>query len=137
MKELNRLIGAAGLLLTALGAAPAGAAESPKALLCAITHTVACDAAGNCTQGPAGAVNLPVFMNFDLQKREITSGTGVGERRTSKITHAGGDERALVLLGADGAAGWSVTIDKGTGDLTGGIATGGTGYLIFGSCLPH
>ena len=43
-----------------------GASEhaDPSALLCAVTHTVSCDAEGDCVEGPANAINLLVFLDF-------------------------------------------------------------------------
>jgi hypothetical protein len=49
-----------------------------------------------------------------------------------------GDEGVvMVLLGDEGEHGWSVTINKSSGSLTGTIAADGEGYLIFGSCLAR
>jgi hypothetical protein len=69
------------------------------------------------------------------KKKIVESATQGGERRTSKITSVGGKGDVLVLLGDEETNGWSMRINKASGDLTGTIAADGTGYLIFGSCL--
>jgi hypothetical protein len=80
---------------------------------------------------------MPTFMNFDLDKKVVESARKGGDRRTSKIVSISNQGDVLVLLGDEGTNGWSVTIHKSSGSLTGSVATDGIGYLIFGSCLPH
>lgn len=129
---------AAGLLCLVAAAAATGQQESgTSSMLCAVTNTVSCDHDGECLNGPATAVNLPVFMLFHPEKKIVESATQGGERRTSKITSVGGKGAVLVLLGDEEANGWSMRIDRADGSLTGTIAADGTGYLIFGSCLPR
>jgi hypothetical protein len=111
--------------------------DGTSSMLCAVTHTVSCDGNGECLNGPATAVNLPVFMLFHPEKNIVESAMQGGERRTSEITSVGGKGDVLVLLGDEGANGWSMRIDKAGGSLTGTIAADGLGYLIFGSCLPR
>jgi len=106
-------------------------------LLCAVTGTVSCDSQGECVEGPAEAVNLPVFLELDVQKKVAKSVRAGGEQRTSEIlsTHAEGG--SLVLRGVDQGAGWSTTIGESDGRLTLSVSGGGIGYLAFGSCIPQ
>ena len=110
--------------------------QQTSSMLCAITDTLTCDK-GACVRGPATAVNLPVFINIDTETQTIQSARQAGDYRSSKIASMGTHEDTLVLLGRDLGVGWSATIDKASGSLTGTIVDQGIGYIVFGSCLPH
>ena len=136
MKSSFKIIGAVMLSVASAGLA-ASEQGGGTSMLCAVTNTVSCDSNGDCLKGPANAVNLPVFMNFHPEKKVVGSAKGGGERRTSKITIVSNIGDVMVLLGDEGERGWSVTINKSSGSLTGTISADGEGYLIFGSCLAH
>ena len=106
-------------------------------LLCAVTGTVSCDAQGECVEGPAEAVNLPVFLELDVQNKVAKSVRAGGEQRTSEILSTHQADGSLVLLGVDLGAGWSTTIGESDGRLTLSVSGGGVGYLAFGSCIPR
>ena len=135
MKLSYKMISA--VMLSTASAGLAASEQGSSSMLCAVTSTVSCDPRGDCIVGPADAVNMPTFMNFDLDKKIVESARKGGDRRTSKIVSISNQGDVLVLLGDEGTNGWSATIHKTSGSLTGSVATDGIGYLIFGSCLPH
>lgn len=137
MKVSLQIIVAGVLCLASAVSAASQQGGGASSMLCAVTNTVSCDNDGECLNGPATAVNLPVFMLFHPGKKVVESALQGGERRTSEITSVGGKGDVLVLLGDEETNGWSMRIDKAGGSLTGTIAADGVGYLIFGSCLPH
>lgn len=104
-------------------------------LLCAVTQTVGCDAVGDCIKGPADAVNLPIFLKFDANKKEVITAKEGNVKRTSKIQVVNKKGKVLALTGFEPGSSWSATIDKVTGKMTVSAASNGQGYLIFGSCL--
>lgn len=135
MKLSHKVISA--VMLSTASAGLAASEQASSSMLCAVTNTVSCDPRGDCIVGSADAVNMPTFMNFDLEKKIVESARKGGDRRTSKIVSISGQGDVLVLLGDEGTNGWSATIHKSSGSFTGSVATDGIGYLIFGSCLPH
>ena len=135
MKLSHKIISA--VMLFAASAGLAASEQGSSSMLCAVTSTVSCDPRGDCIVGSADAVNMPTFMNFDLDKKIVQSARKGGDRRTSKIVSISNQGDVLVLLGDEGTSGWSATIHKSSGSFTGSVATDGIGYLIFGSCLPH
>lgn len=135
MKLSHKVISA--VMLSTASAGLAASEQASSSMLCAVTNTVSCDPRGDCIVGSADAVNMPTFMNFDLDKKVVESARQGGDRRTSKIVSISNQGDVLVLLGDEGTNGWSATIHKSSGNFTGSVATDGIGYLIFGSCLPH
>lgn len=134
MKFSVGVIGAVVLSTAAAGVTAEEQGDS-SSLLCAVTYTVSCDSLGDCIEGPASAVNLPVFLKFDSEKKVVESARQGGERRTSNIVHMGTAGDVMVFLGDEGDSAWSATINKSTGSLTGTVSEQGVGYVIFGSCL--
>lgn len=134
MKKSLQIVGILALLAASTGAL-AEQYDGSSPLLCAVTQTMACDAVGDCIQGPAEAVNLPVFIKLDVQKKEVVTAREGGERRTSKILEVGTEGDALVFVGLDPGTGWSAAIDKATGRMTATAAVNGQGFIAFGSCL--
>jgi hypothetical protein len=82
-KTVNTLLGAA--LLAASTLTTAAAFDGSVPLLCAVTGTASCDSLGDCIEGPAEAVNLPVFLKIDVQNKVVQSVRAGGEQRTSDI----------------------------------------------------
>ena len=82
-KTVNTLLGAA--LLAASTLTTAAAFDGSVPLLCAVTGTASCDSLGDCIEGPAEAVNLPVFLKIDVQNKVVQSVRAGGEQRTSEI----------------------------------------------------
>jgi len=136
MQDTTRLLlGAA--LLGASTLTTAAAFDGSAPLLCAVTGTVSCDAHGECVEGPADAVNLPVFLKIDVQNKVAQSVRAGGEERTSEILSTHEEEGALVLLGVDQGAGWSTTIGEDDGKLTLSVSGVGIGYIAFGACITQ
>ena len=132
---VDTLLGAALLAASTLTAAAALDGSVP--LLCAVTGTVSCDSQGECVEGPAEAVNLPVFLKIDVPNKVAQSVRAGGEQRTSEILSTHQEKDSLVLLGVDQGAGWSTTIGESDGRLTLSVSGAGIGYLAFGACIPQ
>ena len=135
MKRLGQVIAIALPGLLASGHAVAEG-NGPVKSLCAITSTLTCDVTG-CVRGPANAVNLPVFVRVDTEKKVVETARQGGDRRTSSISSMGTEGDTTVLLGVDSGQGWSATLNQATGSFTGTVASDGIGYMIFGSCLEY
>ena len=136
MKACFRTVGLLTLLVGTTGVF-ADKFDGSSPLLCAATQTVSCDSVVDCVKGPADAVNLPVFMKFDAEKKEVITAKESDEPRTSRVLEVDNQENALVFVGIDPAGAWGASIDKATGDMTLSIAVDGTGYLVFGSCIER
>ena len=120
----------ASMLVTAAGF------DGSAPLLCAVTDTVSCDSKGECVEGSAEAVNLPVFLKIDVPNMTAASVRADGEQRASKILSVHEEAGALVLLGVEENGGWSVAIGESSGKLTLTAAEEGMGFIVFGACTP-
>lgn len=134
MKSYQRRLVFLALTTASLGLSAADL-DATAPMLCAVTHTVACDSAGDCVDGAADAFNLPVFLKIDSANKVVVSAKGGGERRTSKILKINTEGDGIVLTGFEKKGGWNAVIDKATGKMTVSAAEQGVGYLVFGSCL--
>ena len=137
MKMVTKLlVGAAftGASLSTMAAALDGSVP----LLCAVTGTVSCDAQRDCIEGPAEAVNLPVFLKIDVPNKVAQSVRFGGEERTSESLSMHKEDGSLVLIGVDQGAGWSTAIGGSDGKFTLSVSgAAGIGYIAFGACIPQ
>ncbi len=134
MKVILQFSGLVALLLGSMGVL-AGKYDGSSPLLCAMTQTVGCDGAADCGEGPASAFNLPIFVKFDAQKKEVITAREGDKRRTSKISEVKKADEFLAFVGFEPDGGWSATIDTKSGNITGTVALNGNAYIILGSCL--
>ena len=134
MKVYLQIVGLLTLLVGSTGVL-AEKYDGSLPLLCAVTQTMGCDAVPDCVVGPADAVNLPIFLRFDANKKEVITAKGGDVRRTSKIQEVGKEGEVLVFVGFEPGGSWSATVDKATGKMTATVALNGHAYLFFGSCL--
>jgi hypothetical protein len=135
MRKSMMSISAATLLGMSSLAASAGF-DGSVPLLCAVTNTVSCTPEGDCIEGSAAAVNLPVFFTVDVQNKKAQSTRQSGSQRVSEILSVQKKPEALVLFGADERGGWSATIGAASGRLTVTAAREGAAYIVFGACVP-
>lgn len=120
--------------LTLLGG-NASAADAP--MICAVTHAISCQKAGDCRSGSAQDIKLPLFFKINPEKNEILSVKENGERRTSVIkqTTMDKDNRFVIYQGVEQGGAWSTVIDKATGSMTISIAAGNNdAYIVYGAC---
>lgn len=128
----NLLFGTLCLGVSTLATAAPFDGSAP--MLCAVTDTVSCDPKGECVEGSAQAVNLPVFLKVDVANKTAQSVRAGGEQRASKILSVHEEAGALVLLGVEASGGWSAAIGESSGKLTLTVAEEGMGYIVFGAC---
>jgi hypothetical protein len=99
-----------------------------------VTNTVSCNFQGECIQGPATAVNMPVFIKIDVQAKKVQSMTESGDKRISEILEVHQGEDVVILRGFEQSAGWSAAIGGASGRLTVTAAAQDAGYMLLGAC---
>ncbi len=134
--------GIARTLASTLAATVVAAASLPAAaesmldgstpMICAATTTAVCEREGECVRGSAESVNLPVLWRVDVASKTV-EGLSRGEQRASTVLSAQVHEEAIVVQGAEGGLGWSLSVDRSTGAM---VLAGGRkqGFVAFGTC---
>jgi hypothetical protein len=116
-------------LATAL--ASAGEFDGSQALECIAKSGRDClPTKDDCGPLKPAADKTPIF-GIDVAKKEVRS-----PYRTAllPILYTGGNERSLILQGADQGFAWSALINKKTGAMTISIADREGAYVVFGQC---
>ena len=138
-----RIFGRQGLVLVAgvIGVtAVAADFDGSKSLICSFGQVVECDAGSDCRVVSHDSVDAPDFVKVDFRKKQMVS-TTAGEDSpaddiivTDLTTH-------LIVQGTQGsgqgnALGYSLSIDKATGQMAVAGAGENAGFVIFGACAP-
>jgi hypothetical protein len=135
IRSILLTLGFAAVLLP-VGASAAGL-DGKTNLVCAAIDVIGCANGPGCREGSANDFGLPQFMFVNFKKQEIqaTDETGlnvVSEIKSSEIT-----EQQIILQGIENHRGWSVTIDKGNGELTVTSSGSGVSFMVFGACTSR
>ncbi len=144
LKNVTAKIGSpVALLVIALGvAAPGSAAASDfdgsRNLLCAPTDAIQCEGAGECNRKEVELLNMAKFLYVDFKARTL-KGTveGATSEETSSIQTVQKLDGGTLIQGAESGRGWSLFVDKGTGDMTLAIAGDDIAFVLFGVCQPQ
>ena len=103
-------------------------------LVCAAVDVIGCTNGPGCREGSANEFGIPQFMFINFQKQQVhaTDETGldvVSEIKSSEIT-----EQQIILQGIENHRGWSITINKASGELTVASSGSGVSFMVFGAC---
>jgi len=131
------------LLVIALGVAASGSAtasdfDGSRNLLCAPTDAIQCEGAGECSRKEVELLNMAKFLYVDFKAKTL-KGTieGATSEETSSIQTVQKLDGGTLIQGAESGRGWSLVVDKGTGDMTLAIAGDDIAFVLFGVCQPR
>jgi len=136
MDTTKRLLGHIFIACIVLGASN-GVMAADKPMICAVTHAISCVKDGDCKQGTANEINIPLFLRINPGKKEIVSMKEDGKQRVSKIKSSAKDaeKRFFVYQGVEEGGAWSTVVDTTTGSMTVSVAAGETdAYIMYGAC---
>jgi hypothetical protein len=132
MIRRGTLLALAALLAVASGPAlAAGPLDGTKPLVCSFEGSVACDSDAICGAVEAGDMDLPDSIQVDFEGRRLRSQDG---SRTSPIGLKQVSDAVLIAQGNQNGRGWSITIDRASGQMTGTIAEADGAFIVFGNC---
>lgn len=126
----------AAILLTG-SLASADDVTGAKALLCAGTEAIVCNEYEGCESGPPWNWNIPSFIKFDLEGKELSTTEASGERRVTPIKSIHREEGLLFLQGTEQGRAFSFVINEGAGFITAAVAWDDYTVSVFGSCTPY
>ena len=129
---------ALALCLAAPGVAAASDFDGSRNLLCAPTDAMQCEGAGECNRKEVELLNMAKFLYVDFKAKTL-KGTveGATSEETSSIHTVQKLDGGTLIQGAEGGRGWSLIVDKGTGDMTLAIAGDDIAFVLFGVCQPR
>ena len=106
--------------------------DGTKPLLCASVEALDCDPGVPCDRGIPEIMAAPQFLRIDFAKNEIA-----GPKRTTKIRSIDKDDDQIILQGYEIGMGWTLAIDRGTGNMRISFAGGDSSFIIFGACTTN
>lgn len=141
---MKRVILSIGLAIGPLLASGAHAEVDGSApALCAAMEIMECVPNAACERISAQEAGIPRFLHVDFAENRI-SRTREGEEVSSEIERSEEVDNRIILQGAEDGfdqvpdgIGWSLSIDKSSGDM---VLTGSghaVGFVIFGACTSR
>ena len=121
-----------GLFLAVTPAFAGDVFDGTKPLLCATIEALDCDPGVECERGIPEVMGAPKFLRIDFAKNEIA-----GPDRTTKIRSTDKDDDQIVLQGYELGLGWSLALDRTTGNMRISFARWDASFVIFGACTSH
>jgi hypothetical protein len=106
--------------------------DGTKPLICASIEALDCDPGVPCERGIPQIMGAPQFLRIDFAKNEIA-----GPLRTTKIRSMEKDDDQIVLQGYEIGLGWTLAIDRVTGNMRITFAGGNATFIIFGACTAQ
>ena len=131
------------VLITSVFGVTAVAADfdGSKPLICSFGQVVECDAGSKCRVVSHDSVDAPEFVKLDFRKKQIVS-TTAGEDSPARDINVTDLTTHLIVQGTQGsgkgdALGYSLSIDKATGQMAAAGAGENAGFVIFGVCTAN
>jgi hypothetical protein len=106
--------------------------DGTKPLLCSSIEALDCDPGEACVRGIPELMGAPQFLRIDFAKNEIA-----GPLTTAKIRSMQKNDDQIVLQGFDIDMGWTLAINRVTGNMRITFAGGDAAFIIFGACTSY
>ena len=106
--------------------------DGTKPLLCASIEAIDCDPGESCDRGIPEIMGAPQFLRIDFAKNEIA-----GTLKSTKIRSIEKDDDQIILQGHELGMGWTIAIERLTGNMRVTFAGGNASFIIFGACTSY
>jgi hypothetical protein len=103
--------------------------DGSKELICATVDARDCVLQSECFIGEAKEVGAPAFFRLDFKKKVV-----IGKERTSPISSLEQGPTAMLLQGTENGYGWSIGLNKQSGEFSASMTNFEGSFLMFGSC---
>jgi hypothetical protein len=134
VKPASLAVAAAWLALSMAGDARAEALDGKTPLVCDLTKAAQCDGAAVCRDVTFEQIDLPPVIRVDFAGMALASEDG---QRTSPIAAVEALDTALVLQGHQNGRGWTLVIDRATGQLSATLAEVEGAMVVAGACAAR
>jgi len=133
-------IAAVGLLTVALALSAHLVAADDLAgsdrFLCAAVQAAVCSVEGDCATELPWNLNIPKFVEVDLDARRLSTTAASGENRTTPIDHLSRNDGTIVFHGFEMGRAFSWVITERTGNVTAAVSAEDIAVAVFGACTP-
>jgi hypothetical protein len=106
-------------------------------LLCASIQATACVEGGDCGIDLPWNLNIPEFIEIDLDAKKLSTTAASGANRSTPITHMTRENGLIILQGFEMGRAFSFVITEETGRVAVAVATEGRAVAVFGACTPQ
>ncbi|MDJ0835482.1 MAG: hypothetical protein QNK37_03135 [Acidobacteriota bacterium] len=134
--------GPAGVLLIAVAllqtSAPllADDVSNARAMICTPVLVTRCTPDGECVSLPPWELNIPQFIEVDLENKMLRTTRSSGQDRSSPIEHLEREGELIFLQGVENGRAFSFVIAADTGMASIAVARDGLVVTVFGACTP-
>jgi hypothetical protein len=104
--------------------------------LCAPVQATVCVEDGECAVDLPWNVNIPQFIEVDIETKRLSTTEASGENRTTPIQHLSRGNGKIVFHGFEMGRAFSWVISEPTGHVTAAVAADGVAVSVFGVCTP-
>ena len=104
--------------------------------LCAPVQATVCYEEGECVVDLPYNLNIPEFVEVDLETRRLSTTAASGLNRATPIAHVGREDGNVFLQGFEMGRAFSWVINEQTGQVTVAVAFEGVSVAVFGACTP-
>ena len=123
-------------LVVMTGMASADDVGESNRFLCTPVQATLCIEDGECAVELPWNVNIPQFIEVDLDAKRLATTKASGENRETAIEHLRRADGTIVFHGFEVGRAFSWVIDERSGRVTAAVATDGIAVAIFGACTP-
>ncbi len=123
------------VIFSALAARADDLTESSR-FLCVPVQATVCVEDGECAVDLPWNLNIPQFIEVDLEAKLLATTSASGLNRETPIEHLSRGEGTIVFHGFEMGRAFSWVIDEGTGHVTAAVAADGLALAVFGACTP-
>ena len=105
-------------------------------ILCSAVRTVACLQSGKCVEEPPSMVDLPQFVEIDLEERVLRTTKASGQDRETKLNHVERADGLIMVYGVEDGHTFGWVVNERTGLASGAITIDGEVIVTFSICTP-
>lgn len=105
-------------------------------VLCAAIQATSCVEDGECGIDLPRNLNIPEFIEVDLDAKRISTTRASAENRATPIEHLIREDGVIVFHGFEMGRAFTWVISEATGRATVAVAMDGASVAVFGACTP-
>jgi hypothetical protein len=110
--------------------------SNQQLLLCTAVTAMHCHDDGDCVVDVPWNLNIPQFLQVNLEKKMLSTTKASGENRSTPIRNFVREGGQIFLQGLEGGRAFSFVINESSGLMAVGVAADGRVVSVFGACTP-